>query len=67
MGNCCGSAGSLAKNDNNKPTKGRKKQNPFSIDYGLHHGNNGGGKIKSLKLIVLTDPIGRKISQKYKL
>ncbi|KAL0652838.1 hypothetical protein Bca4012_095529 [Brassica carinata] len=67
MGNCCGSAGSLAKNDNNKPTKGRKNQNPFSIDYGLHHGNNGGGKVKPLKLIVLTDPTGREISQKYKL
>ncbi|KAJ4896087.1 Calcium-dependent protein kinase 32 [Raphanus sativus] len=66
MGNCCGSAGSLAKNDNNnKPTKGKKKQNPFSIDHG--NNNGGGGKIKPLKLIVLTDPTGREISQKYKL
>ncbi|KAG2258561.1 hypothetical protein Bca52824_077855 [Brassica carinata] len=66
MGNCCGTAGSLAKNDNNKPTKGRKKQNPFSIDHGLHNGD-GLGKKKPLKLIVLTDPTGREISQKYKL
>ncbi|CAH8362144.1 unnamed protein product [Eruca vesicaria subsp. sativa] len=68
MGNCCGSAGSLAKNDNNKPIKTRKKQNPFSIDYGLHNVDvNGGKKKKALKLIVLTDPTGREISHKYTL
>ncbi|CAF2172054.1 hypothetical protein YC2023_091182 [Brassica napus] len=63
MGNCCGTAGSFPQNDDsNKPKKGKKKQNPFSIDYGLHH--NGGG---ALKLTVLSDPTGREIEQKYTL
>ena len=63
MGNCCGTAGSFPQNDDsNKPKKGKKKQNPFSIDYGLHH-NGGGG----LKLTVLSDPTGREIEQKYTL
>ncbi|KAJ0255451.1 Calcium-dependent protein kinase 32 [Hirschfeldia incana] len=63
MGNCCGTAGSFPQNDDSgKPKKGKKKQNPFSIDYGLHH--NGGG---ALKLTVLSDPTGREIEQKYTL
>jgi len=65
MGNCCGTAGPLAQNDN-KPKKGRKKQNPFSIDYGLHHGGGDGGG-RPLKLIVLNDPTGREIESKYTL
>ncbi|XWS43149.1 hypothetical protein CRYUN_Cryun16bG0077900 [Craigia yunnanensis] len=58
MGNCCvtPSTGS-----HEKKKKGKKKQNPFSIDYG-HHQSNGG-----YKLIVLKEPTGREIEQRYEL
>ncbi|XWS59136.1 hypothetical protein CRYUN_Cryun08bG0096300 [Craigia yunnanensis] len=59
MGNCCvtPSTGSHEK----KKKKGKKKQNPFSIDYS-HHQSNGGHK-----LIVLKEPTGREIEQRYEL
>lgn len=57
MGNCCGTAGSLIPNDKQK--KGFKLPNPFSNDYGHHH--------DGLKLIVLKEPTGHEIKQKYKL
>lgn len=57
MGNCCGTAGSLIGNDNQK--KGFKMANPFSINYGHHH--------DGLKLTVLKEPTGCEIKLKYKL
>ncbi|XVE61153.1 hypothetical protein DITRI_Ditri06bG0017000 [Diplodiscus trichospermus] len=59
MGNCCvtPSTGSHEK----KKKKGKKKQNPFAIDYG-HHQSNGGHK-----LTVLKEPTGREIEQTYEL
>jgi len=56
MGNCCGTAGSLIQD---KQKKGFKLPNPFSNEYGNHH--------DGLKLIVLKEPTGHEIMQKYKL
>ncbi|XVF75805.1 hypothetical protein PTKIN_Ptkin13bG0216400 [Pterospermum kingtungense] len=59
MGNCCvtPSTGS----HENKKKKGKKKPNPFSIDYDNHQTNEGH------KLIVLNEPTGREIEQRYEL
>ncbi|XP_010546723.1 PREDICTED: calcium-dependent protein kinase 32-like [Tarenaya hassleriana] len=59
MGNCCGTPNSLAQHEKKK---GRNKPNPFSIDYGLHHGGGAGHK-----LVVLKEPTGREIGLKYTL
>ncbi|KAK6937143.1 Protein kinase domain [Dillenia turbinata] len=56
MGNCCATPDVPSENKNGK---NKKKQNPFSIDYG----GNGGGS----KLVVLKDPTGHDISQRYEL
>ncbi|XVF75804.1 hypothetical protein PTKIN_Ptkin13bG0216400 [Pterospermum kingtungense] len=45
----------------NKKKKGKKKPNPFSIDYDNHQTNEGH------KLIVLNEPTGREIEQRYEL
>ncbi|CAM8890144.1 unnamed protein product [Rhodiola kirilowii] len=55
MGNCC--AVPPAEFSENK--KGKKKQNPFSIDYGQAHANGGN------KLVVLKEPTGRDIHLAY--
>ncbi|XP_010523987.1 PREDICTED: calcium-dependent protein kinase 32 [Tarenaya hassleriana] len=60
MGNCCGTPNSLVQHEKKK--KGGKKPNPFSIDYGLHHGGGGGHK-----LVVLKEPTDREIGSKYTL
>ncbi|KAL5539111.1 hypothetical protein UlMin_043805 [Ulmus minor] len=57
MGNCCASPGSPHANP-----KGKKKQNPFALDYGGNHHGNGGSKLSVLK-----DPTGREIELKYEL
>ncbi|KAK4755408.1 hypothetical protein SAY87_009165 [Trapa incisa] len=59
MGNCC--AAPQATDD--APTKGKKKQNPFAVDYGVNYNVNGGG----LKLAVLRDPTGTEIELRYEL
>ncbi|KAK6925620.1 Protein kinase domain [Dillenia turbinata] len=56
MGNCCATPNVPPENKN---AKNKKKQNPFSIDYG---GNEGGSK-----LVVLKEPTGHDISQRYEL
>lgn len=58
MGNCC----VTPKPDNHENKKhNKKKPNPFSIDYGAHHGNGGH------KLSVLKEPTGCEIEQRYQL
>ncbi|KDO53691.1 hypothetical protein CISIN_1g009367mg [Citrus sinensis] len=59
MGNCCVTP-AAAKQGKKKTNK--KKQNPFSIDYGTHHQGNGGHK-----LCVLKEPTGREIEERYEL
>ncbi|KAH9648227.1 calcium-dependent protein kinase 32 [Citrus sinensis] len=59
MGNCCVTP-APAKQGKKKTNK--KKQNPFSIDYGTHHQGNGGHK-----LCVLKEPTGREIEERYEL
>ncbi|KAJ8755594.1 hypothetical protein K2173_022173 [Erythroxylum novogranatense] len=54
MGNCCAAPSVVADQGEKKQ---KKKQNPFSIDYG----SNG------LKLVVLQEPAGREIAQRYEL
>ncbi|KAI4348703.1 hypothetical protein L6164_009394 [Bauhinia variegata] len=56
MGNCC-----VTPSETREKKKGKKQQNPFSIDSGHNHGNDGG------KLIVLKNPTGREIEQRYEL
>ncbi|MED6206780.1 Calcium-dependent protein kinase 14 [Stylosanthes scabra] len=63
MGNCCATPSTL--HDGEKPNKGKKKkekQNPFAVDYG-----NGNDVVRGSKLVVLKDPTGREISQRYEL
>ncbi|KAL1312403.1 hypothetical protein HN51_039022 [Arachis hypogaea] len=63
MGNCCGTPSTL--HDGEKANKGKKKkekQNPFAVDYG-----NGNDVVRGSKLVVLKDPTGREISQRYEL
>ncbi|KAK8482062.1 hypothetical protein V6N12_019201 [Hibiscus sabdariffa] len=57
MGNCC-----LTSSTPSHKKKGKKKQNPFSIDYGQYRQGNRGHK-----LIVLSTPTGREIEQRYEL
>ncbi|WRX25650.1 Protein kinase domain - like 10 [Theobroma cacao] len=59
MGNCCATPST---GSHEKKNKGKKKQNPFSIDYGQHHQGNGGHKLSVLK-----DPTGTEIEQSYEL
>ncbi|KAB2037523.1 hypothetical protein E1A91_D03G082800v1 [Gossypium mustelinum] len=61
MGNCCATPSTTASHEK-KEKKGKKKQNPFSLDYGQHHHGNGGHK-----LTVLNDPTGGEIEQRYEL
>ncbi|XP_058224819.1 calcium-dependent protein kinase 8-like [Rhododendron vialii] len=58
MGNCCVAPNSSSK----KKGKRKKKPNPFALDYGATSGFGGGDK-----LIVLQNPTGRDISQRYDL
>ncbi|KAK8563368.1 hypothetical protein V6N13_007683 [Hibiscus sabdariffa] len=60
MGNCCVTPSTPS--HEKKEKKGKKKQNPFSIDYGQYRQGNGGHK-----LIVLSAPTGREIEQRYEL
>ncbi|XP_073021883.1 calcium-dependent protein kinase 8-like [Primulina eburnea] len=56
MGNCCTTPGFSEKK------KKKNRPNPFSIDYG---GNHGSGVMD--KLVVLKDPTGRNISERFDL
>ncbi|OVA10249.1 Protein kinase domain [Macleaya cordata] len=58
MGNCCARPEASPGKKN-----GKKKQNPFSIDYSVNHGSGGGEN----KLCVLKDPTGRDIGITYEL
>lgn len=58
MGNCC--ATPQAEGDEKR---GKKKPNPFAIDYGVNFNVNGG----SHKLAVLKDPTGTDIGLQYEL
>ncbi|KAK6945306.1 EF-hand domain [Dillenia turbinata] len=58
MGNCCANPSA----SQSEKRKGKKKPNPFSIDYASHATGNGGHK-----LTVLNNPTGREIEQKYEL
>lgn len=55
MGNCCVTPATSEKK------KGKKKQNPFAIDYAGNQGNGGS------KLSVLKNPTGREIELRYEL
>ncbi|KAF6158579.1 hypothetical protein GIB67_040093 [Kingdonia uniflora] len=61
MGNCCVRP-SAVQSDDQERKKGKKKANPFSVDYGLNNGGGGGGKLS-----VLSDPTGRDIGISYEL
>ncbi|KAL3585342.1 hypothetical protein D5086_012209 [Populus alba] len=54
MGNCC-----VTPSGNPEKTKHKKKHNRFALDYGLHDGGH--------KLIVLKDPTGKELEQRYEL
>jgi calcium-dependent protein kinase len=66
MGNCCGTpngatdAGGGKKPKEPKQKKG-KKPNPFSIEY------NGSAPASALRLVVLREPTGRDIAERYEL
>ncbi|KAL2557198.1 Calcium-dependent protein kinase 8 [Forsythia ovata] len=57
MGNCCVTPAVFSEKKKNK-----KKPNPFSIDYSANHGSGG-----SNKLVVLKDPTGHYIKERYDL
>lgn len=60
MGNCCMKPGKSAEKKNKKNDN---KPNPFAIDYGgAKHASESGNK-----LIVLKDPTGQNIHEKYEL
>lgn len=59
MGNCCAAPGKSSEKKNKK----KNKPNPFSIDYGAPQHGSG----VSNKLVVLKDPTGHNIHQKYDL
>ncbi|PNT29869.1 hypothetical protein POPTR_006G052900v4 [Populus trichocarpa] len=54
MGNCC-----VTPSGNPEKTKHKKKHNRYALDYGLHDGGH--------KLIVLKDPTGKELEQRYEL
>lgn len=60
MGNCCGTPGNSSKNKKNKK---KNKPNPFALDYGATQASEGDGN----KLVVLKDPTGHNIQEKYDL
>ncbi|XP_060216036.1 calcium-dependent protein kinase 7-like [Lycium barbarum] len=60
MGNCCGT---VAKSSEKKKNKNKNKPNPFALDYGGATSQSDGNK----KLIVLKDPTGHNIQEKYDL
>ncbi|KAE8692538.1 Calcium-dependent protein kinase 32 [Hibiscus syriacus] len=60
MGNCCVTPSTPS--HGKKEKKGKKKQNPFSTDHGQRGQGNGGHE-----LIVLSEPTGREIEQRYEL
>ncbi|KAF8403806.1 hypothetical protein HHK36_011912 [Tetracentron sinense] len=57
MGNCC-----ITPEVSSEKKKGKKKQNPFSVDYSVNHGTGGGNK-----LWVLKDSTGHDIGIRYDL
>ncbi|KAK9289737.1 hypothetical protein L1049_007896 [Liquidambar formosana] len=57
MGNCCVTPGLPV-----EKKKGKKKQNPFALDYAVNHQGNGGNKLSVLK-----DPTGTEIELYYEL
>ncbi|PON32481.1 Serine/threonine protein kinase [Parasponia andersonii] len=60
MGNCCVTPAGASSSPREK--KGKKKQNPFALDYAVNHHVNGGSKLSVLK-----DPTGREIELRYEL
>ncbi|KAF5737697.1 Calcium-dependent protein kinase 19 [Tripterygium wilfordii] len=58
MGNCCAIPQT---DDYETKKKGKKKQNPFSLDYGNNKANGG------FKLVVLKKPTGLEIEKTYEL
>lgn len=58
MGNCCATP-----QVDGDEARGRKKPNPFAVDYGVNYNVNGG----SHKLAVLKDPTGTDIGLRYEL
>jgi calcium-dependent protein kinase len=58
MGNCCVTPPGVPDHEKKKH---KKKQNPFALDFGHH--NRG----TNHKLIVLRDPTGKEIEQRYEL
>ncbi|KAF6172937.1 hypothetical protein GIB67_035491 [Kingdonia uniflora] len=60
MGNCYFRP-LVAQSNDQQRKKGKKKANPFLVDYGLNNGGGGG------KLSVLSDPTGRDIGISYEL
>nr|WDD38933.1 calcium-dependent protein kinase-like protein [Fagopyrum tataricum] len=57
MGNCCATPAGSPQNKK----KGKKKQNPFALDYGGSYANGG------TKFAVLQDPTGRDVEFTYEL
>ncbi|KAL9336319.1 hypothetical protein Peur_070807 [Populus x canadensis] len=58
MGNCCVTPPGVPDHEKKKH---KKKQNPFALDFGHHNGGT------NHKLIVLRDPTGKEIEQRYEL
>ncbi|KAB5519497.1 hypothetical protein DKX38_023816 [Salix brachista] len=58
MGNCCVTPQGVPDHEKKKH---KKKQNPFALDYGHHNG------AQNHKLVVLRDPTGTEIEQRYEL
>ncbi|KAF9664728.1 hypothetical protein SADUNF_Sadunf16G0048300 [Salix dunnii] len=58
MGNCCVTPPGVPDHEKKKH---KKKQNPFALDYGHHNG------AQNHKLVVLRDPTGKEIEQRYEL
>ncbi|KAG6743849.1 hypothetical protein POTOM_052552 [Populus tomentosa] len=58
MGNCCVTPSGIPDHEKKKH---KKKQNPFALDFGHHNG------CTNHKLIVLRDPTGKEIEQRYEL
>ncbi|KAL0460964.1 UNVERIFIED_CONTAM: Calcium-dependent protein kinase [Sesamum latifolium] len=59
MGNCCVTPSSSSTTEKKKK---KNKPNPYSIDYGVNGGSGG-----TDKLVVLKDPTGHNINERYDL